>query len=189
MSTRKAGLGITLGLISIVTLAACSTAVAEDATPPPAPTTAPEQQTPEPTIEPTPEPTPDRGAAAYGEFSDHVLNATDWMMSGLGRLGRASDQGDLAKVGSVSVDLWIKFGNEVEWLSRHQPEPCYREQYRVYRNAMIQYERSMDLISDGAIYFDADAITRGGKAMQRGTDLIGEATDMVLADGAGCGLI
>lgn len=168
-------------IVAMLALAGCS-AVATEPPPTVQPTLAP---TPVPTASPTPDPTPDPGAGLYLDFSTHVLGYADRFLAQMGKVQDAANSGSLARLFTASMALWASTGDEVRWVVNHPPAACYAGVHAAWLNAMRLYHRSMDLISDSALTFDVQGLTRGTAYMEEGTRSMNRAT--LRLDGVNCG--
>ena len=157
--------------------------------PTPVPTPVPTPRpTPRPTPQPTPAPTVNTAGPALQAYAAHLSVSTAVIVDGMNQVAQDASNLDIVALQTSSVDLWLVLGEEVDWLSGHTPHPCYAALHAKYSEAVDVLYDALDLISDGAIYYDADLLNAGSARMTEGTALINEATAMIPQAQTACGL-
>jgi hypothetical protein len=155
----------------------------ERPTPPPTPT-----PTERPTPPPTPAPTVNTGNVAFLAFAGHVTDTSPDLIAGMNHVATDASALDVDALQISSVDLWLSLGEEVDWLDQNPPEPCFAPLHAEYKEAIEVLYEALDLVSDGALYYDADLLSAGADLMAEGTVLVDEASGMIESAGATCGV-
>jgi hypothetical protein len=155
---------------------------------PPTPEPTPRPPTPEPTPRPTPVPTANAGADALSGYSAHVAVSSIVIADGLGQVAEDAGNMDMLALQDSSLDLWFVLGDEVAWLAAHTPHQCYASLHASYSEAIDVLYDALDLISDGALYYDIELLNAGAARMTEGNALINGIPPMVEDAAAACGL-
>ena len=162
------------------------------ALPEPTPRPTPLPATPRPTAKPTPvptaRPTTNTGGPALVAYSEHLAVSAMFIGDGLTQVSEDASNFDIVALQGSSVDLWILLGDEVAWLADYTPHSCFADLHAAYSGAIDTLYEALDLISDGALYYDADLLTAGTALMIEGSDAINGVTEMVPAAQVACGL-
>lgn len=139
------------------------------------------------TARPTPTATPDSGTVSMLLFTSHVARTSQEIAQGLQEVGDDATALDIDALTTSSVALWVRLGDEVDWLAANPPEACYVEYHADYSETIGALHHALDLISDGAIYQDVDLLNEGTAAMTAANAGINELADNVEAASAACG--